>query len=432
MGDLDGFTILRYGHAYDGGGGMEQYLGDLRRALHARSGLHSIHVQLTSRPERVGRESAEENHGGTFTRVSLYVDQESHERAIAGSSHHVSAARRIRNRLLLAPAVYPLLTRRLLARRRPPRRHGEPVDAGRSVAELCDQQKVDLICLHSAGGADTHEILDAAQVRRIPVAYVHHFSNDRLDGFTVRAQLARMQGVAGVCGVDVPRYLRPRFQNLADGIDTEFFRRDQVSPEPGSAPEPVIFLPARVTPTKGQAELIRAAGTLAREGIPVRLAFAGRVDDPAFATYLESLIREEGLSGRVAFLGQLDQAGLRAAYASARALGFPTRHHEGLPRTLLECQAMGLPPVVHDIGGTREGLINGETGFLVSVGDHDGLVGRLRELVLDDVLQARMAAAGRQFVERQFSLPALAARHEAFYRSAAATNRPTRERLVSH
>lgn len=54
MSALNGCNILRYGHMYDSGGGMERYLSDLNGALGRRSAVHLIQVQLTSLAENVG------------------------------------------------------------------------------------------------------------------------------------------------------------------------------------------------------------------------------------------------------------------------------------------------------------------------------------------------------------------------------------------
>lgn len=410
MSVLDGLTILRYGHVYDAGGGVEQYLVDLNRTLQARNSLQTIQVQLTSDPTRVG-----ETHEGRLQRVALFVEQASHERAIAGTGHDHPLKTWLRDRIMFRPWIYPWFTRSLLSWRRTPRRAGEPNDVGRTIRTLHARQPLDLICLHSAGGADTEEILAVADTSEIPVVYVHHFANDRLSAFSIRAQARRFAGVAGVCGVDVPDYLRGTFQNVSDGIDTDFFRLDDAARSCRETKPPIIFLPARITPAKGQADLLRAAGALKRRGVDFRVILAGRTDSAEFLRQLEQLIQKEDLADRVEFAGQLGPAGLRDWYAAASVMAFPTRHHEGLPRILLECQAMEVVPVVHDIGGTAEGVREGKTGYVIKVGDFDGLVDRLAALLHDRNLRAQMGRAGRRLAEERFSLTALAGRHEQFY-----------------
>src|ERR1043165_536516 len=73
MSSLDGLTVLRYGHVYDGGGGMEQYLADLNGILHRRNSFSSVQIQLTSDKLKVGTRSS-----GNVTTVSLFVESTSH------------------------------------------------------------------------------------------------------------------------------------------------------------------------------------------------------------------------------------------------------------------------------------------------------------------------------------------------------------------
>ncbi|MDB6127436.1 MAG: hypothetical protein JWM35_1332, partial [Verrucomicrobia bacterium] len=289
-GPLDGLTLLRYGHTYDTGGGIEQYLVDLNRSLLDRSAFTTIQVQLTSDPRAVGE--TETNLGrGRLRRVSLFVEKKSHEQAVAGTAESPLAhfKHRVVDGLLKVPGVYPLAAP-ALRRRKIPRRDGEPAHAGETVRTLHQRFKADLICLHSAGAADVSEILAVAEEAKIPVVYVHHFSNDRLGGVSMRTQLDQVDGVAGVSGADIPSFLRARFRNVSDGIDTDFFQRSRAQPVGRTYAAPLIFLPARITPTKGQADLVRAAGELKRRGLEFHVAFAGRTDTPAFFEELKRLI----------------------------------------------------------------------------------------------------------------------------------------------
>ena len=81
----------------------------------------------------------------------------------------------------------------------------------------------------------------------------------------------------------------------------------------------------------------------------------------------------------------------------------------------MECQSMGLPPVVYDSGGVSEGLLDGRTGCLIPQGDVRRMADAVETLIREDALHAAMSLAGRRFAEERFSLPALAERHENFY-----------------
>jgi glycosyltransferase involved in cell wall biosynthesis len=429
MGKLDGLIILRYGHIYDSGGGMEQYLADLNKGLSERNRLHTIQVQLTSDPARVGESEAAIGQG-RILRSSLFVDQDSHEKAVTGHAGPQKLAGRLNRfvteRVLFFPFIRQLITKPFLANRPVRVRPGEPSGLRAVIRSLHQRHGADLICLHSAGSADTAEVITFAQEHKIPVVYIHHFSNDRLAGFSMRTQIERMASVGGVCGVDRPAYLNSRFTTVADGIDTDFFRKENARPLGRAFRGPLIFLPARITPAKGQADVIRAAGILKRQGIAFEVALAGRVDSPVFEKEIHDLTTAEDVGDRVIWVGQLDAAGLRDWYAAASVLAFPTRHHEGLPRILLEAQAMELPPVVYEIGGTADGLLDKQTGHLIHFGDLASLAMCIRQIITDPERRAKFAASGRKLVEKKFSLRALAERHEAFYLQALGTEHSRR------
>ena len=84
---------------------------------------------------------------------------------------------------------------------------------------------------------------------------------------------------------------------------------------------------------------------------------------------------------------------------------------------------MKVPPVAYRIGGTPDGLRDGETGFLVEMGDVDGLTKRLKQLLTDSDLRKRMGEKGREFAQQHFSLDSLASRHEDFYCDALSPDR---------
>jgi glycosyltransferase involved in cell wall biosynthesis len=73
----------------------------------------------------------------------------------------------------------------------------------------------------------------------------------------------------------------------------------------------------------------------------------------------------------------------------------PSFYREGLPRSLIEAAAAGLPIVTTDSPGCREVVEDGVNGFLVAMRSTNGLVDAIRKLLEDSVLAARMGAAGR-------------------------------------
>jgi glycosyltransferase involved in cell wall biosynthesis len=79
---------------------------------------------------------------------------------------------------------------------------------------------------------------------------------------------------------------------------------------------------------------------------------------------------------------------------------------EGLPRVVLEAMLADKPVVGSDVTGTRELIVNEETGLLYAYGDVPALTAALRRLLSDPVLRQTMGEAGRRRVEVGFSIDA--------------------------
>jgi glycosyltransferase involved in cell wall biosynthesis len=416
-GRLNGLTILRYAHTHGLAGGIEQFLLSLARCLGDRNDQFTT-IQMEICFDQKHLAETIEHHGGCrLIKVPLFVEPGSLEKSVSGGKN--TLLEKLKDRLvgsvLCSPPVYEIFTRHYLQRRRVPRRPGEPQGAGLKVRELMKRFDIDLVVLHSSGGADSSEIIEEAERAGIPVVLHHHFANDRLAGLSLRQQVSRVAGVAGVYGGNVPHYLQSRFCNVSDGVDTEFYRADRATPLAQKFSAPILFLLSRITPAKGQADLLKVASLLKKRGIRTTVVLAGRVDSPAFEMELRQMAEREGLTDQVEFIGQIDSQQLLDWYAAASVMVFPTHHPEGLPHVLLECQSMGLPPVVNNMGGTAEGVLDRKTGFLIQPGDIAGMADAVETLLQNKSLRAAVSLAGRRFMEEQFSMQALAERHEDFY-----------------
>jgi glycosyltransferase involved in cell wall biosynthesis len=249
----------------------------------------------------------------------------------------------------------------------------------------------------------------------IPYIFLNHFSNDAFTNVSIREQLIDAVGIAGVSGFAVPRWLKGRFCNLSDGIDTEIFNPVNARPLGIETNIPIIIYPARITRVKGQSDLIKAYVKLRNGGLRAKVVFAGRTDSTEYEKELKELVRKKGLMDDVLFIGQLNTEELRDWYGHSSVMAFPTYHQEGLGRITVEAQAMKVPPVAYIIGGTPEGIQDGKTGFLIRKGDIQAFTERLRELLTDETKRKTMGEEGRRFVEEKYSLDALAQRHEEFY-----------------
>jgi glycosyltransferase involved in cell wall biosynthesis len=414
-GPLDGRVILRFAHAFESGGGTERYLDDLDGLMLERNATTLIRMHLTRDPSFRG-EIEEVAGKGRLIRVPLQILPLT-DGAPGPVGHSLGhwLKEKARNLVLYNPLVWRAVGAKSAASYRLRPEPGQAEGAGRVAAEILRSRRVDLVVLHFFGGYDAGEVLDEARKARVPVAILNHFSNDRFLHLAIRKHAMLADGVAGVNGLDVPTYLRNRFINLSDGIDVRFFDRTNARPLENGPAEPIILLPARIVREKGQLDLVRAVSMLRKSGVICSIVFAGRADDSAFVDELRREIAETGLAESVRFLGNIGIEELRDWYAASAVVAYPTYHHEGLPRTVLESQAMGVPVVAYASGGVADGILAGKTGFLLPAGDIQGLTMRLRELLSSPALQASFGLRGRAEIEKRFSLPALADRHEQFY-----------------
>jgi glycosyltransferase involved in cell wall biosynthesis len=417
-GRLDGLTILRFAHASTDGAGLEYDIAVINRALGLRNKIKTIWIHFAQSSDELITSTATEGRG-TLVKVPVPapVVPSKNEHANAGPGDRIGQylSDFFRDHVVFNPWLSRTVFNHWLTNGSF-RTHNEDVAGiGLKVRELIKQHAVDLVVLHSLGGSDAAEILGEARVAAIPVILHLHFANERYLHCSIRRQVLLADGVCGVSDVRVPRYLRGRFTNLLTGLDTGFFQRENCNPLELPFQRPTLFLPARITPTKGHDDLITIAAKLRERGMSVNVVFAGRADQPAYEVRLKQRIASLKLEPQFYFAGLLDPAALRDWYGACDLLAFPTYHHEGLPRVLLEAQAMKLPVVAYDTGGTRAGFLNGQSGYLIRPGDIESFVRHVHTLLTHPSRQREMANAARSFVEEKFCLRALAERHEDFY-----------------
>jgi glycosyltransferase involved in cell wall biosynthesis len=101
--------------------------------------------------------------------------------------------------------------------------------------------------------------------------------------------------------------------------------------------------------------------------------------------------------------------------AAADAFVLTSWGWEGLPISVIEAQAAALPVVVTDAGGSKEAIVENETGLLVPRLDEDALGSALRRLAASPRDAASMGALGRKIAAKRFGVPAMVAKIEKVY-----------------
>ena len=144
------------------------------------------------------------------------------------------------------------------------------------------------------------------------------------------------------------------------------------------------------------------------------------VGDGPLRQDLRRLVGRLALGARVDFPGFVPQGELRARFERAAVFCHPSvtpesGETEGLPFSILEAQAAGLPVVATRHAGLPEGVEDGATGLLVGERDVGGLARALGTLLADRERRQAMSRAAVEHVKEKFDLRRQAARLEALY-----------------
>jgi glycosyltransferase involved in cell wall biosynthesis len=124
--------------------------------------------------------------------------------------------------------------------------------------------------------------------------------------------------------------------------------------------------------------------------------------------------KELGIDNHVKLLGWVRGEDKSRELAKAWVYTLPS-YNEGLPMSLLEAMAAGLPVVTTPIGGIPEAVTDGVEGFLIDAGDVSSLCERLQRLCSDPALAQRMGQAARLRAQRDYSIDAIAPQLQALY-----------------
>lgn len=174
----------------------------------------------------------------------------------------------------------------------------------------------------------------------------------------------------------------------------------------------------RLEHEKGVEVIITALKRLVTAGFTqVRVDFAGR-GETAYVAGLQQMVEKYGLDDYVRFLGFLPRETLLARYTDYDALVFTSLRWEGLPTTIIEAMAKGLPVIASDIGGPADIIVHQHNGLLVSAGDAAALADALASVIQQPDLSNQMAHGAVETVRTQHTFTHMLARYEAVLHAA--------------
>ena len=178
----------------------------------------------------------------------------------------------------------------------------------------------------------------------------------------------------------------------------------------------------RLIPKKGLRTALRAFALFNKHFPASRFVIAG---EGPMRDEIENFSRELGIGNAIELRGFLGQADLRELYESAHVFIHPSettadQNQEGIPNSMLEAMATGLPVLATLHGGIPEAVENGRTGFLVAERDHDALFRAMCELTASPQNALALGRSASESVRADFEQAKQIERLESFYDEALA------------
>jgi colanic acid/amylovoran biosynthesis glycosyltransferase len=247
------------------------------------------------------------------------------------------------------------------------------------------------------------EILNFPDKGRAGWSFTIHGFQDFVDESVARLDLKAASAAFVVCVSDFTRsqlcrLLHPSLWDRAKvvrcGIDLDHFRMRGARPQ--SSP-PRLVTVGRLSSEKGQVVLLRACRLLAERGTQVHLTLIG-------SGPLEGLIRDEvanaTMEDLVELTGELPPEAVRSRLEEADVFCL-TSFAEGLPISIMEAMAVGVPVIATSIAGIPELVVNEKTGLLVPPGNVVALADALEKLLGNAKLRQKIVGAARKRVEER-------------------------------
>ncbi len=210
---------------------------------------------------------------------------------------------------------------------------------------------------------------------------------------------------------------REQYVTIYSGMETEPFLnppvpREMVRQSLGLTDEHlVVGTIARLFDLKGHDDLLGLAPDLCRRLPKLRFLWVG---DGLLRGRFEEQMQRMGLRDRFILTGMVPPERVPELTGAMDILVHPSRR-EGLARALPQAQLARVPAIAYDVDGNREGVVDGETGFVLPAFDVSRLSGAILKLAEDGELRQRMGVAGRKFAMGRFDAGVMVAGLEKVY-----------------
>jgi len=179
------------------------------------------------------------------------------------------------------------------------------------------------------------------------------------------------------------------------GVNMQRFEREPLPKKP------VFFMLSRALRCKGVSEYLEAAQIVHERHPDVRIMYLGEIDESMQDSLKQTEVQKYIDSGIIEYYPE--HPDVRVYYRQCSVFVLPS-HREGIPRTVQEAMAMGRPVIVTDAPGCRETVKNGETGYLVPVGNPQALADTMCKFIENPDLINKLGEASYEYCKEKFDV----------------------------
>ncbi len=253
--------------------------------------------------------------------------------------------------------------------------------------------------------------------RHDPSAYLTHL-HPRVDAICCNADAVRQDVVKRVWKN------KNRVVTIYKGHDITWFSKEKTDISAFNIPAnaTVVTCVANARPCKGINVLIQASHFLSDISDLYILIVGQDVDSQLFIDQKN----KSPMASNIILTGYRDDA--PQIIAASDIYVQPSIGREGMAKTIIEAMAQKIPPVATDVGGTRELIVNGRSGYVVPINDPKALADKIRKLHCDPDLTKAMGRSAKKRILENFSVQKSVKDHLRFFKQLLSGDTPSENR----
>ena len=282
------------------------------------------------------------------------------------------------------------------------------------LRNLVKEQDISLILTYHEA-SDIYGFL-LSKICRVPVV-----TNRRDMGFKTRSRYAlayqlvgrQFNGVVSVCDavqnavIGYKWFPTVPMITIYNGIDANEYKPSSIK----ESNKPIVGIVANFRKIKGLDYFIEAASLVVKHQQDVQFIIIGE-DHAGEKAELVALAAKRNIKENVHILDHAADISCTIAFFDVAVLSSLS---EGFSNAILEYMAAEKPVVATDVGGNREAVVHGETGFLVPPKDANALFEAILVLLKDKEKSRQFGVAGRKHIEAKFSLEKMIHAYESLF-----------------